>query len=333
MIGREIKTVVLVGTGVIGAGWAARLVSKGINVVATDISADCETRLRSVVEHAQIQMNKLIPVKPEKCGTLNFTTDFEAAMAQADFIQENAPDRVDLKRELIKKITTSCAPDVIVASSSSNLRPTEIQADATNPERVIIGHPFNPVYLCPIVELVMGEKTSQETYDRACEFYTQLGMKPLHVKKEVDGYIANRLQEAMWREILYMVRDGIAEPKDIDDAIIYGFGIRLAFMGTCLTFHLGGGPGGMTHLLDHFGSTLKDPLSYLIGPDLTPELRTAMIEGVEKETDGMSIEELETVRDNCMIEIMRALSVVDYASGKVINDEKKRLKERGLLDE
>ena len=158
-----------------------------------------------------------------------------------------------------------------------------------------------------------------------------MGMKPLNVKKEVDGYIGNRLQEAMWREILYMVRDGIADPKDIDDAIIYGFGIRLAFMGTCLTFHLGGGQGGMAHLLDHFGPTLKDPLSYLIGPDLTPELRDAMITGVEEEANGLSINELAKIRDNCMIEIINALGKVDYASGKVLNEDIKRLKEKDML--
>ena len=331
MNNREIRTVVLVGTGVIGAGWAARLVNKGINVIATDLDAACEVRLRSVVEHAQQQLDKLIAVNPEKRGKLTFTTDFASAMRQADFVQESAPDRVDLKRALIKKISEHCGEDVIIASSSSNLRPTEIQAEAVNPGRVIIGHPFNPVYLCPIVELVMGEQTSQETFDRAKEFYTAMGMQPLHVKKEVDGYIANRLQEAMWREILYMVRDGIATPKDIDDAIIYGFGIRLAFMGTCLTFHLGGGPGGMAHLLDHFGPTLKDPLSYLIGPDLTPELRASMISGVEEETDGKSVEELEAIRDNCMIEIMKALSKVNYASGKILNEDKERMKEKGLL--
>ena len=333
MSNREIKTVALVGTGVIGAGWAARLVNKGINVIATDLDASCEGRLRAVVDHAQRQLDKLIAVAPDKRGSLSFTTDFDAAVKQADFVQENAPDRVDLKRDLIQKISKQCGEDVIIASSSSNLRPTEIQAAAVNPGRVIIGHPFNPVYLCPIVELVMGEQTTQETFDQAKKFYTEMGMRPLHVKKEVDGYIGNRLQEAMWREILYMVRDGVATPKDIDDAIIYGFGIRLAFMGTCLTFHLGGGPGGMTHLLDHFGPTLKDPLSYLIGPDLTPELRAAMIDGVEEETDGKSVEELEAIRDDCMIEIMRALSKVDYASGKVLNEEKARLRAKGLLAE
>lgn len=330
---REIKTVAVVGTGTIGAGWAARFVNKGIDVIATDLDPACEPRLRTVVANAMAQMDKLIPVDPDKRGKLTFTTDFEAAVGQADFIQENAPDRVDLKRALIQKITTHCRPGVIVASSSSNLRPTDIQADAVEPGRVMIGHPFNPVYICPIVELVMGERTSQETFDTAREFYTAMGMKPLHVKKEVDGYIANRLQEAMWREILYMVRDGIATPKDIDDATIYGFGIRLAFMGTCLTFHLGGGPGGMAHLLDHFGPTVKDPLSYLIGPDITPDLREKMISGVNEETEGKSVEELEAVRDECMIEIIKCLSRMDYASGRVLNEDRARLKASGLLKE
>ncbi len=328
---KEIKTVVVVGTGTIGAGWAARFVNKGIDVIATDLDPACEPRLRAVVANAMTQMDKLIPIDPDKRGSLSFTTDFEAAVAQADFIQENAPDRVDLKRALMKKITTYCRSGVIVASSSSNLKPTDIQADAVEPERILIGHPFNPVYICPIVELVMGERTSQETFECAKEFYTAMGMKPLHVKKEVDGYIANRLQEAMWREILYMVRDGIATPKDIDDATIYGFGIRLAFMGTCLTFHLGGGPGGMAHLLDHFGPTVKDPLSYLIGPDITPDLREKMIAGVDEETGGKTVEELEQVRDNCMIEIIKCLSTMDYASGKVLNEDRERLKANGLL--
>lgn len=331
MAENKIQTITIVGTGLIGAGWAARYTNRGINVIATDISADKEEPFRNLVNAAYTQLDKLVAVKPEKRGSITFTTDFEKAVQAADFIQENAPDNVDLKRGLIQKISKFAKPDVIIASSSSNLKPSDIQCDAINPERVIIGHPFNPVYLCPICELVTGKQTSKETLDRAYDFYLSVGMKPLHVKKEVDGYIGNRLQEAMWREILYLIRDGVATTKDIDDAIIYGFGMRLAFMGTCLTYHLGGGQGGMKHLLEHFGPSLKDPISYMVAPELTDELSQKLIDGVEEETDGMSIDELSALRDDCLIGIIKVLSEFNYGSGKVLNEDKARLQENDML--
>lgn len=332
MSSRKIKTVTVVGTGLIGASWAARFIHKGINVIATDIDAGAEKQFRHLVENGLNQMDKLIASDPKKHGTLRFTTDFNTAVAKADFIQENTPERLDLKRALIKQISEHCENDVIIASSSSYQRPTDIQADAINPSRIIIGHPFNPVYICPIVELVMGEQTSQETLDSAKEFYTEMGMHPLHVKKEIKGYIGNRIQEAIWRECLYMLRDGVATPKDIDDSIIYGFGIRLAFMGNFMVAHLGGGSGGIAHYIDHFGIMGKEPLSYLIGPDITPELRNKMIDGMDEITEGRSIEELEAMRDNSMIEIIKTLSKVNCASGKVLNEDIARMRARGLLE-
>jgi carnitine 3-dehydrogenase len=328
----EIKTVTVVGTGTIGACWAARFINRGINVIATDLKEEQKERLMTVIENAERSMNKMLKIKEEKKGTLEFTTDFEYAVKNADFIQEAVPDYVDLKISVIERISKYAKPNCIIASSTSNIKPTIFAVKAVNPDRVVVGHPFNPVYITPIVEIVGGEKSSNEALDTASKFYEMIGMKPIRLKKEVDGFLGNRLQEAMWREILFMVRDGVASPKDVDDATIYAFGLRLSFMGTCLSYTLGGGEGGMEYLLEQFGPTIKDPLSYLIGPDLTPELSKTMIDGSKELLEGRSIQEMERLRDDCMVDIIKALSKHDYAAGKVLNNDMKVQKERGLID-
>ncbi|WP_417433512.1 carnitine 3-dehydrogenase [Kiloniella sp.] len=318
---REIRTVAVVGAGVIGAGWAARCLHRGIDVVVTDVSAGAERGLREVVSNAEPALNQLSLAPRKEKGTLTFTTDLAEAISKADFVQENAPEREDLKRNLLAKISKHAEPDVIIASSSSGLLPTVIQADCIHPERVLIGHPFNPVYLLPLVEVLGGEKTTAQFIDAAMAFYSSIGMKPLKVRKEIEGYISDRLQEALWREALHMVADGVATTDEIDQAVIYGPGLRWAFMGTCLTFHLAGGEQGMRHMLEQFGPALELPWTKLKAPELTDQLIDRMVEGTQQQAEGYSIRDLEQLRDNCLVSIMQSLRSFNYASGKVLKED------------
>jgi carnitine 3-dehydrogenase len=237
----EIGNIAVVGTGVIGAGWATRCLARGIDVVATDPGPDAEAKLRASLENARPAAEKLYGSANVAPGTLTFVGSVEEAVADADYIQESAPEREDLKRKLHARMDAAARPDVIIASSSSGLMPTAIQADCKHPERVLIGHPFNPVYLLPLCEVVGGEKTSADNIQRAMAFYRSIGMYALHVRKEIEGYLSDRLQEAIWREILHLVNDGVATTGELDDAIKYGPGLRWAIMGTNLIFHMAGG--------------------------------------------------------------------------------------------
>jgi len=322
----DIKTVALVGTGVIGAGWAARFLFHGINVIATDPN-DALDRLRESVDNAWPSLAALFPDPPPR-GELRFEKDLVKAVGPADFVQENAPENEDLKRDLLAKVSRAVTSDVVIASSSSGLLPSHIQRDCVSPERVLIGHPFNPVYLLPLVETVGGQQTAPAALDSAEAFYTSMGMHPLRVRREVEGYISDRLQEAMWREILHMVKDGIATTDEIDRAIAYGPGLRWAGMGTCLTFHLAGGAGGMRHMLEHFGPALELPWTHLKAPELTPELIEDMANGCEAQAAGRSIRELEQQRDAYLVQVLRALRDVNVGAGQTITEHKTRMAEK-----
>lgn len=312
----QINTVGVVGTGVIGAGWSARFLARGLNVIASDPAPDAERLLRLKIDNAEPALSKLGLRAHDMQQRLVFTDDLSNLCTGADFIQENAPENENLKRELHARLDSATAEHVIIASSSSGLLPTRIQADCAHPERVVIGHPFNPVYLLPLVEVVGGDKTGAESIAAAIAFYRGLGMQTLRVRTEVPGYISDRLQEALWREALHMVAEGVATTEEIDDAIIYGPGLRWAFMGTCLTFHLAGGDVGMRHMLEQFGPALKLPWTKLNAPELTEELIDRMVAGTQAQAAGQSVRELEQLRDNCLIAIMQALSEFNYASGR-----------------
>ena len=318
---REVRCFGVVGTGVIGAGWAARALSRGLDVVAWDPATGAEDKLRTQIDNAWPALTKLGLSRGADRQRLAFTSDLETLSGQADFIQENAPENEDLKRDLHTRLT-ACAPaDVIVASSSSGLLPTRIQVDSRHPERVLIGHPFNPVYILPLVEVVGGELTNPDCIENARDFYRSLGMHPLHVRTEIEGYISDRLQEALWREALHMVADGVASTGEIDDAIIYGPGLRWAFMGTCLTFHLAGGEAGMRHMLEQFGPALKLPWTKLEAPELTDALIDGMVEGTRAQAGDRNISELERVRDECLIGIMRTLRPFGIGAGNTIAED------------
>jgi carnitine 3-dehydrogenase len=321
---RDVRCFGVVGTGVIGAGWAARALARGLDVIASDPAPDAEARLRARIDNAWPALTKLGLGAGAHRARLEFTGDLGALCSRADFIQESAPENEDLKRELLERITADAAADVIVASSSSGLLPTRIQSDSRHPGRVLIGHPFNPVYILPLVEVLGGEHTDAGRVDDAIAFYRGLGMYPLHVRTEIEGYISDRLQEALWREALHMVADGVASTGEIDDAIIYGPGLRWAIMGPCLTFHLAGGEAGMRHMLGQFGPALKLPWTRLEAPALTDALVERMVEGTRDQAGDRSIAELERIRDDCLIGIMRTLRPFRLGAGNVIAQHEQR---------
>jgi carnitine 3-dehydrogenase len=311
--------ITVIGTGVIGTGWAARLLSRGHTVCAWDPAPGFDTRLRQDIERVWPTLKKSGLRQGADIDNLEFARDLPEACRGASLIQESVPENIDIKLSVHRSINDAAETDAIIASSSSGLLPTDIQAVHQHPGRMLIAHPFNPVYLLPLVELVPGNATTPETMASARDFYSTIDMHPLCLKREIEGYLSDRLQEALWREALHLVNDDIASTGDLDDAIVYGPGLRWAFMGTCLTFHLAGGQGGMRHMLEQFGPALKLPWTHLEAPELSDDLIERMVEGTEQQAAGQTIDELEQLRDNCLIEIMQALSKYQTAAGKLWN--------------
>ncbi|MDE0420083.1 MAG: L-carnitine dehydrogenase [Gammaproteobacteria bacterium] len=301
------KPFAVVGAGVIGAGWAARALARGLTVVAWDIAPGWGERLRSAVGNAWPALQRVGLHPQASMDRLSCADSLEDACSEAGFVQESAPERLDVKRNLLARIDDSTDPDVLVASSTSGLLPSELQADCRHPERIVVGHPFNPVYLLPLVEVVGGERTASANLDRAAGFYADLGMRPLRVRKELDGFLSDRLQEALWREALHLVNEDVATTEELDAAITLGPGLRWAFMGTFLAFHMAGGDAGMRHFMAQFGPTLKQPWTRLEAPELTDDLAEKLASGTERQAAGRSVKELERLRDDCLVSIMEAL--------------------------
>lgn len=302
---RQVRTLGLLGTGVIGGGWAARALHFGIDVIASDVRPEMESWIRGAVENAAGALGKLTMAPLPRPGRLSFTTDMCAMARQVDFIQENIPEQLELKQRVLGEISRHAPPDVVIASSTSGLMPSDLQRDMQAPERLMVGHPFNPVYLLPLVELVGGRQTSEESIEAAAQFYRFIGMHALRVRREVPGHLTDRLQEALWREILHMVNDGVATTGELDESIIYGPGLRWAAMGTNLIYHLAGGETGMRHMLRQFGPCLKWPWTHLEAPELTEKLIDSMVEGTQQQAAGRSIRELERLRDNYLVAIQQ----------------------------
>jgi carnitine 3-dehydrogenase len=303
-----IKKVAIIGAGVIGAGWAARFLAHGLDVTAWDPAPNAEQTLRGKIANAWPALIRVGLADGADPARLRFCPTVEEAVRDADFIQESAPEVEDLKRRLLAQVDAAARPDVVIASSSSGLLPTNFQADCKHPGRVLVGHPFNPVYLLPLVEVVAGAQTSPEPVETAIAFYRRIGMRPLRVRTEIPGYIADRLLEALWREILHMVNDGVATTAELDDAIRFGPGLRWSFMGTCQIYHLAGGDAGMRHMLAQFGPALKLPWTKLVAPELTDTLIDRMVEGTLAQAGGRSIAELERYRDDALISVQEALA-------------------------
>lgn len=304
----RIEKVAIVGTGVIGTGWAARCLAHGMDVVATDPAPRAEARLRAGVANAWPALEKTGLAQGSSTERLEFCNRLADAVSNADFIIEAAPENEAIKRKLIAEIDASAASHVAIASSSSGLLPSRIQADCKHPERILIGHPFHPVYLLPLVEIVAGKATGADALRTAEAFYRSIGMRPLRLRTEIEGYLGNRLQEAIWREALHLLADGVATTEEIDAAVRLGPGLRWGFMGPFLTFHMAGGDAGMEHVLEQFGPTLKLPWTKLEAPELSEELRRRLIEGTQSQTAGHTSAELERRRDECLIEIQQVIA-------------------------
>ncbi len=322
---RQVRTLGLLGTGVIGGGWAARALHFGIDVIAADVKPEMEQWIRGAVANAQGALSRLTfaPLPPR--GTLTFTTDLHAMARQADFIQENIPEQLELKQRVLADVSRHAPADIVIASSTSGLMPTDLQRDVVAPERVLVAHPFNPVYLLPLVELVGGRQTSPAALDAAARFFTYIGMHPLCVRREVPGHLTDRLQEALWREILHMVNEDVATTGELDDSIVYGPGLRWAGMGTNLIYHLAGGETGMRHMLRQFGPCLKWPWTKLEAPELTEELIDKMVEGTQAQAAGRSIRELERLRDDYLVAIQQVLREYNIGAGATLRALEERL--------
>jgi carnitine 3-dehydrogenase len=322
---RRVRTLGLLGTGVIGGGWAARALHFGIDVIAADVKPEMEDWIRGAVANAEPALARLTfaPLPPK--GTLSFTTDAREMAQAADLIQENIPEQLALKQRVLAEVSRHAAADVIIASSTSGLTPTDLQRDMVAPERFCVAHPFNPVYLLPLVELVPGAKTAPATIEAAAQFFTYIGMHALRVRREVPGHLTDRLQEAMWREILHMVNEDVATTGELDESIIYGPGLRWAAMGMNLIYHLAGGETGMRHMLAQFGPALKWPWTKLEAPELTETLIDRMVEGTQQQAAGRSIRELERLRDNYLVAIQQVLRQFDIGAGSTLRKLEERL--------
>jgi carnitine 3-dehydrogenase len=302
---RGIRRVAVVGTGTIGMSWAAFFLSRGIEVSAADPAPEAETRLRHFVDAAWPVLARLGPTAATPPHQLlTFCADPESAVAAADFVQESAPEREGVKQALLARIDAVLPPDIVIASSSSGLLISNLVASCRHPERCVIGHPFNPPHLIPLVEVVGGAQTAPATVERAMAFYAAIGKRPIHIRREVKGHVANRLQAALWREAVHLVAAGVASVADVDAAISEGPGLRWALMGPHLTFHLAGGEGGMAHFLNELGPPLESWWDDLGSPRLTPEVRDVLTEGVAAEAGGRDIGALAAERDRFLVDLL-----------------------------
>jgi len=316
----------VIGSGVIGAGWIARLIENGIAVSVYDPAPDAEKKAAAVLENADRAYAKLTTVPRIEKGEIRFVGSIGDAVRDSELIIEAAPERPDLKKNIYAEIEKTATPDAIIASSTSGILPSVLQDGMLHPERLLVAHPFNPVYLLPLVELVGGKNTNADVIDMAGKIFTALGMRPLVIKKEIEAFIADRLLEAVWRESLWLVKDGIATTAEIDDAIRFGFGLRWAQMGIFETFRLAGGEAGMRHFLAQFGPCLQLPWTKLME---VPELTDDLIEMISSQSDAQSgqysIRKLERIRDDNLVAILHALKANNWGAGEtLVNYEKKR---------
>lgn len=302
----DVRRVACIGAGVIGGGWAAHFLARGYDVTAWDPAPDAEEKLRRLVAAAWPALEQMGTAEGAAPERLTVAGSLAEAVADADFVQESAPEKLELKRSLLAELTAATRPGVVIASSTSGYPMTDMQTATGDPGRLVVGHPFNPPYLIPLVEVVGGERTDRAAVDWASRFYKAAGKSVLTMDRELPGFIANRLQEALWREALHMVASGEATVEDIDASITEGPGLRWAFMGPCLTFALAGGEGGMAHMLDHFGPSLKSPWTRLEAPELDRALRDAMVEGCDRAAGDRSYADLVAARDQGVIDVLRA---------------------------
>ena len=301
----NIKKVAVIGAGVIGTGWIIRCLAHGKIVHAYDKNLKLKKNLLFEIKRAWPFVKKLFNKKNLNLKNFKYFTSLQEALSDIDFVQECAPENYSVKIKLINSISKYVKKNVIISSSSSGLLPSKVFSKSINPQRGIIGHPFNPVYLLPLVEIVAGKKTNKKYLNNAKKFYESISMNPIIVKKELPGYLSDRLQEALWREALHIINEGYASTEDLDRAIEDGPGLRYSLMGTFLTFHLAGGKNGMKHMLEQFGPALKLPWTKLKAPKLTKKLSHKLISGTKKQAKGKSISKLSNIRDEYLVNLQK----------------------------
>lgn len=315
------KTAGIIGGGLIGGGWAARFALGGWDVKYFDPSPEAERRVNELLQNARRALPGLMDTAPPKEGSIERVQSVEEAASGAQWIQESAPERLETKREVYRKLEGHCDEGAVVASSTSGFRPSQLQEGSGIAERIIVAHPFNPVYLLPLVEVVTTKRNPETLAQGAEEILKDIGMRPLRVRAEIDAHIADRLMEALWREALWLVNDGVATTKEIDDSMCLGFGLRWAQMGVFETFRVAGGEAGFKSFLEQFGPALKWPWTKLMD---TPDLDDALIERISSQSDSqsghLSIAELERIRDANLVAIMRGLKASGWGVGKTLSD-------------
>ena len=327
-----IERAACIGGGVIGSGWAARFALHGFDVSVFDPDPETGRKAREVLDNAERAFARLFGDERPARGELRIVANIAEAVDGAGFIQESVPERLALKRTVLAEIDAAAAPETVIASSTSGLLPTDMQRDLAHPARMLVGHPFNPVYLLPLVEIVGGRATDAAAVERADAVYASIGMKPVVVRKEIDAFIGDRLQEALWREALWLVRDGIATVEEIDDVMRYSFGLRWAQMGVFQVYRVAGGEAGMRHFMEQFGPCLKWPWTKLTD---VPDLDEALVDRIAGQSDaqaaGLSIRELERIRDDNLIGIMEALERTGesgWGAGGLLRDARVMMRHR-----
>jgi carnitine 3-dehydrogenase len=302
---KPIRRIAIVGTGVIGASWAAQYLARGFDVIATDPAPNAEVNLRKYVEEAWPQLTAIGLSAGASMERLSFKANMQEALANADFVQENGPERPEFKVKLFADMDAATPPDSIIASSSSGIIPSVMQSQCKHPERVLVGHPFNPPHIIPLVEVVGGTKTSLEAIQRAMAFYASIGKKPIHLHKELPGHVGNRLQSALYREIMYLIEQGVLSVADADDAVSWGPGLRWGVMGPSLQWHLGGGAGGIQHFMDHLMDPMAASFNCLGNPQVTAALKKTITEGVLEEAANRPVEELAKEENEMLVGLLR----------------------------
>ena len=300
-----IKKIAVIGTGVIGSGWIVRFLAHNKKVIAYDKDIRLKKKIIKEIKRTWPYVRKLFNKKKLKLKNFKYVTSIQEALKEADFVQECAPENYKVKTKLMEIIGKYSKPNVIISSSSSGLLPSRIYSKCKNPSRTIIAHPFNPVYMLPGVEIVPGKRTKKNFLKKAYKFYKSVSMNPIMIKKELPGYLSDRLQEALWREALHIVNEGYASTKELDRAIEDGPGMRWSLMGTFLTFHLAGGNAGMKHMLEQFGPALKLPWTKLKAPKLSKKLSNRVIAGTKKQARGKSVAEISKIRDEYLLNLQK----------------------------
>lgn len=302
---KPIRRIAIVGTGVIGASWAAQYLARGFDVVATDPAPNAEAHLRQYVDEAWPALTEVGLSPGASTDRLSFTTDMKEALAQADFVQENGPERVDFKIKLFADMDDATPPDSIIASSSSGITPSVMQTQARHPERILIGHPFNPPHIIPLVEVVGGTKTSPEAIQQAIAFYASIGKKPIRLNKELPGHVGNRLQIALYKEVMYLIQQGVLSVSDADDAVSYGPGLRWGLMGPSLQWHLAGGPGGINHFMEHLMPGMEATFKILGTPEINDELKQKIVDGVLQIAGERSVDQLAQAENEELLALIK----------------------------